>query len=280
MLLLLCLLAFSLGLESKSSCGCHCDDDTVEVDNYNRIILYINAKSSPATLADFLDVDNAAWKALGIHPAWFFPSFKQSMFNYFFFQFGLNFSSGVYNSTTDSYTLFNASNVSFVRLIPYKLQYPSYRLTIDSQNTERGPEGWNIWNFGFIATFTQSGRFPGGLAFNTTYGPRDIISFTIKHLLKIGGDWEDPCDIELMLGASPNPATQPINSQGFPDQLIFEDIIPCEDRTYLNSVKDCHGDPGLESVQAHTFVDYITQRRATITTNVMRFPGLGLRPLV
>ncbi|CAK7994796.1 Hypothetical protein POVR1_LOCUS320 [uncultured virus] len=278
MWLILCLVTLSLQSDlAKDGCGCHCEDDTVEVDNYDRLIVFINAKSSPATTADILDINHTAWKALNIHPARFFPSFDASAFQFFERQFGIPFGQ---NCTPGLVcTLFNASGVPYVTLIPYKLVFPTYRLTIDSQNTERAPEGWNIWNFGYIARFLQAGRFTSGVAANTTYGPGDIISYTIKHFLKIDGDWDSPCDIELMLGFSPNPALQPINSQGFTDQLIFETIIPCEDRTYLNSVRDCDGYPGIESVQAHTFVDYITGRRATITTNVMRFPGTGLRPL-
>lgn len=234
--------------EEHEECCCQ---DTVEVDNYNRLIVYINAKSSPATFSDVVDVNNTQWKALGIHPPYFFPVFRESTFVYFYKQYGLNFPTGIYNPALDSYTLLNGSGVPYVTLIPYKLQFPTYRLTIDSQNTERGPEGWNIWNFGYIATFLQPGRFTSGVANNTTFAANNIISYTIKHLLKIDGDWQTPCDIELMLGYSPNPAMQPVNSQGFTDQLIFEEIIPCEDRTYLNSVKDCHA-PQVWNLSRHT----------------------------
>lgn len=257
----------------STSCG-----DEVDVDNYNRMIVYINAKASPASTADILDPNHTAWKALGIHPPEFFPTFDGEAYVFLLNQFGLNFTGVPCSPITGVCTMFNGS-VPLIALIPYRLEFPTYRISIDSENTDRGDQGWIIWNYGFIARLLQTGNFQGGVAAGRSFQPGDIISITVKHLLRIGADWSKQKNIELMKSFSPNPAKTAVNAQGFTDQQIFEQIEVCKGKTELYSLAECTGTIGLESVHAHTFLDDVTGGRATITTNVMRFPGTGLRPL-
>lgn len=135
-------------------------------------------------------------------------------------RFGLNFSAGFYNSAIGSYSL------SVGTLYPYATgdDY-QYRLIFDSDYEKVGKENdWIIFDVGYLAIMNSTGVFPGGVMFNTSFVPGDIIGFTYYNYLDTSkkDKWTTPgCKCrEIIATQTEQPSKQIINSQGLTEQFI------------------------------------------------------------
>ena len=279
MKLLFCLLLFTTVLcENKDDHG-NKKCKRFEIENFNRIITTINVKKNPASFIDVVDVNHTRWlqsgypkssadevKAFGVEA-------DQHVVNRFGLDFSPNAHGVVYNPAFGAYVLMNPQNTSQVLAtrIPYKFEFPSYRIATDSEHVKRSNNWHHLVSYGLIYQISLNGKFTGGASVGGTYYPGDIIAYNNFYVVK-GDDTVPVHDkevVEHIKTLSNYPTRAVPNSQGFTIQAIGETIV------------DAKGNIGCVSILAETFAGLSLNEPAkyTVSTNVMRWPCTGLDPL-
>ena len=195
-------------------------------------------------------------------------------FEFFMFQYGLNFSAGIV-SPIGSYSLIDTASSSYP--YPYATMFPYangddylQRLVYDSDHPKRGKSGeWFVFSAGYLVLMNATGTFKGGVRFNTSYVVGDVMGHNYYNYLNQNEKpkWNNVnrfgeyTDREIILTRSEIVTKQVVNGQGFTEQHVKETIV------------DDRGNLGLNI--GGTFVEKLPNGQIVQNSrNVLTFPGM------